>query len=236
MTCGIYMITNKVNNHMYIGQSINIERRWKEHIRCKNVGTSIIEQAISKYGKDNFNFVIIVELENDATLLNEMEKYYIWKYNTYCSRENYNLTPGGDISPMKIPPVIKKISGKNNGFYGKHHTIESRRKMSQSKKKLYQDKNNCYWYGKKRPDISEQMIGDRHHNYGKYGTQSSNAKYTLWDSSCVLFIKRNLYKAKIFPARCFEFKYHGYRVSGVSFHEFLSCYIIKKIIEEELNG
>lgn len=28
---GIYRITNKINQKVYIGQSVNIERRFKEH-------------------------------------------------------------------------------------------------------------------------------------------------------------------------------------------------------------
>ena len=31
MTCGIYMIQNLVNFKIYIGQSVDIERRWGEH-------------------------------------------------------------------------------------------------------------------------------------------------------------------------------------------------------------
>jgi len=31
MISGIYKITNKVNGKVYIGQSVDIERRWKEH-------------------------------------------------------------------------------------------------------------------------------------------------------------------------------------------------------------
>ena len=29
MSCGIYKITNKINGHSYIGQSVDIERRWR---------------------------------------------------------------------------------------------------------------------------------------------------------------------------------------------------------------
>ena len=31
MTIGIYKIENKINKKIYVGQSINIEKRWKEH-------------------------------------------------------------------------------------------------------------------------------------------------------------------------------------------------------------
>ncbi len=31
MSCGIYLIRNKINNKVYIGLSVNIEERWQHH-------------------------------------------------------------------------------------------------------------------------------------------------------------------------------------------------------------
>lgn len=86
---GIYKITNKLNNKIYIGQSIHILQRWEEHKyqECN----SAIHQAIKKYGIDNFTFEIIEEC--DQSLLDEKEIYWIKYYNSY--KEGYNLTPGG---------------------------------------------------------------------------------------------------------------------------------------------
>ena len=36
MICGIYKITNTLNTHSYIGQSIDIEKRWKYHKNSNN--------------------------------------------------------------------------------------------------------------------------------------------------------------------------------------------------------
>ena len=55
----IYKITNKINNKIYIGQSINYEKRIKEHIYArkneKKHLNQIIDIAIKKYGKENFS-------------------------------------------------------------------------------------------------------------------------------------------------------------------------------------
>ena len=48
----IYKITNLINNQSYIGQSINIEQRIKQHFRNKD--KTVIDNAIQKYGKENF--------------------------------------------------------------------------------------------------------------------------------------------------------------------------------------
>lgn len=100
MTCGIYKITNKINNHSYIGMSNNIERRWKEHIQksnhpCKpDEFKSALYNAFRKYKVENFSFDIIEECAQKD--LKEREIFWIQYYNTYNNREDYNETPGGD--------------------------------------------------------------------------------------------------------------------------------------------
>lgn len=89
---GIYKITNKINGKVYIGQSIDIERRWKEHIQRDRTNTSLIHLAIIKYGKDNFDFDIIEECSQSE--LNEKEQYWIKYYNSF--ENGYNLTRGGE--------------------------------------------------------------------------------------------------------------------------------------------
>lgn len=138
MTCGIYMIKNKINGKMYVGQSVNIEKRWREHCRGYYDGNRPISNAIKKYGKNNFEFTILHECKNDSDLLNKLEQHYIKKYNTYEDRNHYNLTPGGDFCPAKVPEIAKKISkamsGENHPFYGKHFTKEHKRKISEANK------------------------------------------------------------------------------------------------------
>lgn len=110
MTCGIYLIKNKNTGQQYIGQSKNIEERFRQHKRGDGCKKQRIDRAILKYGYNNFTYSIICKLEYDDDLLNVMEEYYIWKYNTYEDKNHYNLTPGGDFCPMKVPEIAKKQS------------------------------------------------------------------------------------------------------------------------------
>lgn len=91
---GIYKYQNKLNGKVYIGQSIDIIRRYEQHIYdAKNRperGTGI-DLAIRKYGIENFDFSILEECPTD--LLDEKERYWISFYNSY--NNGYNRTPGG---------------------------------------------------------------------------------------------------------------------------------------------
>ena len=88
-SCGIYSITNKKTGQKYIGQSIHIEQRFEQHKHNKKPVT-YIDRAINKYGADNFEFKILEKCK--PTELNKLEKKYIKKYNTYKSKNHYNLT------------------------------------------------------------------------------------------------------------------------------------------------
>lgn len=64
--CGIYMIRNKVNDKVYIGQSISIEERFCSHKRKLNNKTHDsrhLQYAWNKYGEEAFEFEIICECE-----------------------------------------------------------------------------------------------------------------------------------------------------------------------------
>lgn len=86
MICGIYKIENLINHKVYIGQSIHIEKRWKEH--CIPSAKSLVGKAIQKYGKENFSFQIVEECEEH--LLNEKESYYIQYYQSLIPK-GYNI-------------------------------------------------------------------------------------------------------------------------------------------------
>ena len=109
MSCGIYKITNKINNHSYIGQSVNIESRWTdEKARAFNPNSesynTTLSRAFRKYGVDNFSFEILVLCEKQE--LDNKEKYFISLYNTY--HDGYNETTGGNGTPNICVKLTKE--------------------------------------------------------------------------------------------------------------------------------
>lgn len=89
---GIYKITKKENGKSYIGQSNDIERRFKEHTFKNKIP---IDKAIQKYGKESFQFEILEECSLDE--LDEKERYWINYYNTYKGF-GYNCSEGGGLN------------------------------------------------------------------------------------------------------------------------------------------
>jgi group I intron endonuclease len=99
---GIYCFKNKINGKCYIGQAIKLRNRLKAHwhaIQNHSVQNMVIYKAIDKYGIDNFELTIVYEIRNSLAWdtkkrLDELEKEYILKYNSY--ENGYNSTLGGD--------------------------------------------------------------------------------------------------------------------------------------------
>lgn len=92
---GIYMFTNKCTGKSYVGQSVNIEKRYDSHL-FKMSERSLFHDELRYYGVQNFEFQVLEEC--DIRDLNDREIYYIKKFNT-MSPNGYNLTAGGGSSP-----------------------------------------------------------------------------------------------------------------------------------------
>lgn len=89
----IYKITNILNQKSYIGKTIrDPEIRWNEHKQDNKHPNLPLQRAFKKYGINSFSFEIIEEVKEE--LLDEREKYYIKKFNTY--KQGYNATLGGE--------------------------------------------------------------------------------------------------------------------------------------------
>ena len=86
---GIYKVTNKVNGKVYIGQSVDIGRRWRQHMTAAD--DIYFHKAIQKYGVDNFIWEVIEKCKKSE--LDERESYWIEYYDSF--NKGYNCTKGG---------------------------------------------------------------------------------------------------------------------------------------------
>ena len=92
--CGIYDIYNIKSDKHYIGQSIDIRKRFYQHKyllrnnKCKNLK---FQNAWNKYGEESFEFQIIEECRQEK--LDEREIFFTKKYDSFLN--GYNKTDGG---------------------------------------------------------------------------------------------------------------------------------------------
>lgn len=110
----IYKITNTINGKIYIGKH-----------RCNKLDDSyfgsgkLLKQAIKKYGKENFIFHLEIDLKSEEEM-DLLEKLVV--NEEFLKRTDiYNISRGGSNPCMY---------GKNNPFYGKKHSKETRDKIA----------------------------------------------------------------------------------------------------------
>ena len=121
--CGIYGIKNLVNGKMYVGQAINIYKRWKDHIDDLDENKHYnlhLQRSWNLYGKENFDFLVLEECQQED--LNQREIFYVDKFDAYVN--GYNQTLGGD------------------GSLGYKHSDDVIQKMCQIQQERFQDIEN----------------------------------------------------------------------------------------------
>ena len=82
--CGIYKITNLLTEQCYIGQSVNISDRWKQHCKCglgiEASATNVLYNSMQRDKIWNFSFELLEECPRE--LLNEKEAFWINMYQS----------------------------------------------------------------------------------------------------------------------------------------------------------
>lgn len=120
----VYKITNRINGKQYIGKTTRtIEQRFKDHMATLQSGTKI-SNAVAKYGKAEF-VVEQIDVAQSLEELNQKERYWI-----ATLRPEYNMTDGGDGVYSS-----EQLMGEKNPFFGKRHTPETKRRISETKRK-----------------------------------------------------------------------------------------------------
>lgn len=222
----IYKYTNLINGKVYIGQTKHtLEERAINGTNYK--GSTHFYNAIQKYGWDNFKPEI---LEDDLSLgeANQLEEYYISKYNSTNPDIGYNISPGGKNN--KISDKTKKIISMKaierykdktkNPMYGKKHSKTSKSIMSEKKKGC-----NNPMYGRKESEETKlkrrKTCQERNINYSHIWTDKQRMLASLRNKEhakkwCkkVFCIEDNL----TFNSISFAAKYYGVDKTTLSGH------------------
>jgi group I intron endonuclease len=184
--CGIYKITNQFNK-VYIGQSIDIQKRFKVYKRfsCKN--QTKLYNSLKKYGVENHTFEIIEECIFEK--LSNQERYWQEFYNVVDKGLNCHFTNDSNSPKKYSKETCKKISNALKGntnclgniqsketkikrglsLKGKKH---SREHIEKIRKFLLSDKNTLR--GRKRNEETKQKM-----RLAQIGENRKSAKLVL---------------------------------------------------------
>lgn len=137
---GIYKITSP-SSKVYIGQSINILKRWKYNyynLLCKQQHK--LYNSLKKYGYDKHQFEVIEECNKNQLLEKEIywKQYYLeqqgWDKVLFCELYDRGGGPRSENTKLKI----------SKGLKGKINSEETKKKKSESNKGKIRTKIHSY--------------------------------------------------------------------------------------------
>lgn len=176
----VYKITNKINGKSYIGQTLNLNKRLRDHrysakhLYPSNAGQPIVK-AIREFGFENFDVDVLFtsEVFEDKRelkkLLHEKEMYFIEKHDTI--NNGYNVTKGGagtkglKLSAEKIELLRRINLGKKFGDVFKERARQ--RLLNLWKDESFRKMRSEATSGKNNPMYGVRLVGEKNHNFGK---------------------------------------------------------------------
>lgn len=163
--CGIYMIINTITGHQYVGQSIDIWRRYRQHFSTKSHGTPELHRDLEQIGMDNA--VLIVLEECDREQLNERENYYIKFFEP-----EYNKSLGQGRLGLKNSERTRKIISKK--------VLERWNSMSKEEQKtIIERMKECHPVGYHHSEETKKKIADKRRGTKRSAESIQHQKETM---------------------------------------------------------
>jgi len=149
MGAGIYWIHNTDNGHCYVGGSIHVDRRLREHKSLLGRGIHFnvhLQRAWDKYGAGSFELEPILSCHKDMVMWYEQQFLDQWK-------PEYNLSPTAGVN------------------YGYKYSDEAKKNMSDAAIRKFQSEQGP----ELREAISRGSLGNKRW-VGRKHTEESKAK------------------------------------------------------------
>ena len=211
MTTGIYKITNTKTNKFYIGSSINIENRWRQHkysLRNNKSSNKYFQNSWNLHGEIYFLFEIIEICPKDKIIILSREQFYIDTlqplYNMQkIASSSLGIKRSNEYKEkMKISKSNISIETKNK--MSKSHLGKKLSKVHKEKIKLYsnsekhKEKIKNYWNNipiEQQEKLSKSHLGKKlsENTKSKIGKKSKSN----WENIKKDNIKLNNIKQKI---------------------------------------
>lgn len=177
MICTIYLLTNIINNKIYIGQtwlSLKI-RMGSDGKNYKN--SKYLYSSIKKYGSNNFKYKALAFCDTQVKA-DIVESLLIKIYNSQNNKIGYNIKDGGSCGRHSIETKIKISKSLKNKIWSETALI-NKRKISK------------YWVNRKRGRQSQDKINTTilnmknwHANNNHPMLNKKHSKETLFKISC----------------------------------------------------
>lgn len=161
----VYAIVNIVNGKLYIGSTVDFEKRKSAHKRQLRSGThhsKHLQRAYNKYGESVFEFRILEYVDRRDQLL-EREQFHIDSHKSYLRSKGYNVSRkatncvlyGEEHWTFGVP-------SDQHPLYGRRHTEETKKKISDA---LSGERHPCYGKpsplrGKPLPESTKKKISE----------------------------------------------------------------------------
>lgn len=174
MSITIYAIHCKINNKIYIGQTVNYKNRIQYHknVLRKNKHTNpYLQEDYNKYGEDNFIFYKLEDNIFDNLNLVK-ETYYMNLYGGTNSYNIYNVKGNfNDDNILYAKSKVVHFNGNYASFKGHTHTVSSKQQIAKSLKQAYIDGRH-----KLAGAVTKDCIGKNNSFFGKHHTEDVKQK------------------------------------------------------------
>jgi group I intron endonuclease len=137
MITGVYKIASIAKpDRIYIGSSIDIYKRWEQHLRNLRKDkhhSQKLQRHFNKYGKSDLVFSVIIGCDKDELI--NVEQYYIDIYEPYFNGSMKAYSNGGFTQTEGAKQKISEsMKGEKNPNYGREFSEEHRKRLSESMK------------------------------------------------------------------------------------------------------
>lgn len=111
---GVYRIVHRESGVGYVGQSFDVERRFRHHrAAALRGGDYVLGRALRKYGVDAFDYEVIEPCDSEEEAL-VAERYWIEWYGTVAPN-GYNLTTGGESGKVHTAESCARMTASRMG-------------------------------------------------------------------------------------------------------------------------